>query len=152
MSTGRRSHAISEKDIIKKSREDVKIVNERLARITEEKKVFMHSQAQGVIVIAEAVTGCDSTANFGTMLDNIGNDSSIMFNDAKCKLRLLVQRNNKIWQVVDSDSHSLVQWTIPITSKDQKPLLASEILLWLACAGYSKDALQEAKKIIMGWE
>ena len=137
---------------INKAREDVKKVNQKVMDIIEQKKVFMYTQAQGVIAIANAVTDSNCSLNLRHMMDEIGHDPQTMFENKKCKLRLLVQRNQKIWQVVDAQSCSLVQCTVPVWYHSQMPLLCTEILLWLGCAGYSKEALQRAKTIIRGYE
>ena len=134
---------------IKKAREDVKKINEKVVHIIEQKKMFMYTQVQGVLAIADAVYGDRRCSfNFGHMLDEIGHDPDLMFQDKKCTLRLLVQRNTKIWQVVDSKNRSLAQCTIPVWHHSHTPLVCTEILLWLGCAGYGKEALREAKEIM----
>ena len=104
-----------------------------------------------MLTIAETVTNSDASSNFVPLLGEIGDDPSIMFQDRKCKLRLLVQREMKIWQVADTNSSSLVQCTIHMGDHAAWPALCSEVLLWLACAGYDKEALQKAKRIILTW-
>ena len=70
----------------------------------------------------------------------------ILYQDVKCKLRLLSQRDNKISQVVDPQNSAT-----DASCNSPAPLLISEVLLWLGCAGYSKEALQLAKRTMMGW-
>ena len=130
----------------------MKKINEKLLRVIEQEQIYMYSQAQGVLKIAEAVIGRDCSQDFSPLLQEIGGgEEHTMFSDAKCKMRLLSQRNTKIWQVVDAEGHSQVQCAVPVFCNEDKPLLMSEIMLWLACAGYGKEALQRAKRIVSMW-
>ena len=152
MSAARKAEAEQIRKSIKEEREHVKKTNEKLLRVIEQEQIFMYSQAQGVVKIAEAVTGRDCSQDFTPLLQEIGGgEEDAMFSDAKCKMRLLSQRNTKIWQVVDAEGHSQVQCTVPAFCHDPKPLLISEIMLWLACAGYAKEAHQRAKRIVSMW-
>ena len=83
-------------------------MNQRFPGIIEQRKIFMYTQPQGVIIIAETVTGVDPSSNIGPMLEAIGGDPHIPFQDLKCKLRLFWQRNGNIWQVVGPQGHALV--------------------------------------------
>ena len=126
---------------------EVKKMNLRLSGIIEQKQIFMYTQAQGVINIAETITGVDASSNIGPMLEELGGDPHIEFQDVKCKLRLLSQRGDKIWQVVGPQKRALVQ----CNSNTPAPQLVSEVLLWLGCAGYGKESLQQARRIMQGW-
>ena len=152
MSAARKAEAEQIRERIKEEREHVKKINEKLLRVIEQEQIYMYSQAQGVLKIAEAVIGRDCSQDFSPLLQEIGGgEEHTMFSDAKCKMRLLSQRNTKIWQVVDAEGHSQVQCAVPVFCNEDKPLLMSEILLWLACAGYGKEALQRAKRIVSMW-
>ena len=122
-------------------------MNARLAGVIEQKEIYMHTQSPGVIIIAETLIG-DANPSLGLLLDALGGESHTLFEARPCKLRLLWQRGIKIWQVVDGAGHSLVQCT---TSNSPAPALVSEVLLWLGCAGYGKESLQHARKILAGW-
>ena len=132
----------------KRDRAEIKKMNLRLSGIIQQKEIYMYTQAQGVILIAETVTGADPSSNIGPMLEALGGDPHAQFQDTKCKLRLLWQRGGKIWQVVDQEGKALVRCTI---SNSLAPQLVSEVLLWLGTAGYSKASLQQARHIMSGW-
>ena len=123
-------------------------MNLRLPGIIEQKQIFMYTQPQGVIIIAETVTGVDPSSNIGPMLEAIGGEPHIPFQDLKCKLRFRCERNGNIWQVVDPQGHALVQCTF---SNSPAPQLVSEVLWWIGCAGYGKESLRQARHIMQGW-
>ena len=121
-------------------------MNVRLEGIIEQNQIFMYTQAQGVIKIAETLIG-EADPSLGHLLEELGGEPHAQFEARPCKLRLLAQRKGKILQIVDPKKRALCQCNQNLKAQQ----LVGEVLLWLACGGYNKASLQQAKVIMQAW-
>jgi hypothetical protein len=141
MSAARKAFADRRREL-----DDVRRMNLRLSEIIDANQIYMYTRSQGVIKVAETLIG-QADPSLGHLLEELGGEPHAQFEARPCKLRVLSQRKAKIWQIVDPEKRALCQ----CNHNSKAPQLVAEALLWLACAGFNKASLQQAKDIMQAW-